>query len=116
MRLSDIRCVNCGNVLANDGSAYISGGACVDYTLFDEDRWHEEADKNFESKLSGFLHIGFHSNPDIFSVDHVIVDDEQFGQFTIPFCSLKCLKEYLTKIIDELEKQYQNNLLSLSYD
>jgi hypothetical protein len=110
MRQKKAYCPVCGNVISR-GTAYISFGAVIDYDILDKY-------KLSDSILEGFCHIGYHgSDPDMIdSASCTIADNILGGQADIEFCSLKCLRKWFCKIVDNLKQeiawQLQHNRLT----
>jgi len=89
-------CPACGQPFSH-GFAYMMGGAI----LLSKDRQNSLA----HDRLEGFLHIGFHgSDADASgSADILVVDDVVGGQFDLQWCSVRCMRAWLTKLLDTLE-------------
>jgi hypothetical protein len=94
-------CPNCGGGFV-EGLAYLSGGAL----LLTKD--HKESIRS--DRFEGFLHMGFHGkDPEMRdSTDALIVDDVVGGQFDLQWCSLVCMREWLMRLVDELEARLSN--------
>ena len=56
-------------------------------------------------QLKAFLHVGFHgSDPEMRdSGDLMIIDDLSVGQFDLQWCSIRCMRKWLTQLLDKLE-------------
>ena len=82
------------------GFAFLTGGA-----LRKIGRKHSTIDPN----LVGFLTLGYHgahnSGLDEPSVILDIADGVTLGQFDFYFCSTKCLRMFLNKCVDELDRR-----------
>ena len=93
-------CPVCNSSLKNGkGIAYISAGAL----LMDKQRMNSiDSDR-----LEAFFSIGFHgSKMDMSdSANMLIVDDLVGGQFDLQFYSIRCLRNWLKGLLDQLESQ-----------
>lgn len=92
-------CPVCGTAFKESNCiAYLSSGAL-------------RVDENGDSvdardlRVESLFHIGFHgvSSDMSDSVDANIVADLQSDQFDLQYCSLKCLRQWLNNVVDELE-------------
>lgn len=78
----------------------ISGGAC----LMDRKRKNGGPDP----KMDGFWDVYYHDHKKTSDKGFLkIADDIQGGQFDFYFCSPKCLRAWLNKIVDDLEARIQ---------
>ena len=93
------RCPVCGNDFRN-GVAYLEGGGVLESEI--------EAKLRPEDHL-GLLHVGFHGlDPEMRdSSDVKVVDHVHFGQFDLNWCSVACMREWLLKLLAEVERRAQ---------
>ena len=99
---TDARCPVCQSEFKN-GVAYLSAGAL----LLDKDRQNSiETDR-----LTAFLHIGFHGRESDMSdsSDEILVDELHGGQFDLQWCSIKCMREWLLKLLLEIESTIEKS-------
>ena len=99
---SDGRCPECGGDFRR-GFAYLSGGA----VLLTEDK----QDSLHPDRLQGILHVGFHGTDTEMrdSSDVEVVRDLSGGQFDLQWCSVACLRVWLLKLLQEVERRSQPN-------
>lgn len=91
-------CPNCGRDFSG-GIAYIMGGA----SLLSKD--HQDGHES--ERLQGFLNIGFHGiDPGMQdSTDAMLVDNVIGGQFDLNWCSIACMRSWLNRLLDQLERR-----------
>ena len=97
---TDGRCPVCGGDFRR-GTAYLSAGALL---LSKDGRNSIHPDR-----LQAFLHVGFHG-PDTEirdSSDVEVVRDLYGGQFDLQWCSVACMREWLLRLLQEVESQAQ---------
>lgn len=89
-------CPVCGQPFSH-GFAYLMGGA----NLLSKDQQNSLT----HDRLEGFLHLGFHGRDADASgsADILVVDDVVGGQFDLHWCSVRCMRAWLTKLLDTLE-------------
>ena len=95
---SDRQCPACGAQFGK-GFAYLSGGSLL---LTDDNQNSIHTDQ-----LKAFLHLGFHgTDPEMRdSADLMLAEDVLGGQFDLHWCSLRCMREWITRVLDDLEKK-----------
>ena len=94
----DGMCPECGGDFRR-GIAYLSAGALL---LSKNKKNSIDSDR-----LQGFLHVGIHG-PDTEmrdSSDVVVVRHLYGGQFDLQWCSIACMREWLLKLLQEVESR-----------
>lgn len=93
---SDSRCPTCNATFAN-GVAYLSAGAVL-LSKNEQNSLHSD-------RLRAHLLVGFHGkDPSMRDSGGVtIVDDLRGGQFDLNWCSIACMRQWLIKLLDEVE-------------
>ncbi len=93
-------CIVC-NTSFRSGFAYLSAGATYDHL---ESRIDDK-------ELGAFFHVGYHgSHSDMSDSGGVeVVKDLKGGQFDLQFCSTSCLRQFLSSLVDEVEKSIGQN-------
>lgn len=97
---ADGRCPVCGRDF-REGIAYLSAGAL----LLSADG----QDSISTNRLRAFLHIGFHGSDTEMrdSSDVPVVEDLAEGQFDLNWCSVSCMREWLLRLLREVELRAQ---------
>ena len=88
-------CPICGKKIEN-GAAYVHGGAVYEDTTFETE---------------AFFKVGYHSKAtDVSGCGQVDVVKHLYGgQFDLNFCSTSCVRAFFSKIVDEVERQVEQN-------
>ena len=95
-------CPVCCRAFAEVGAVvYLMGGAVIDSNTTEDLGLHDQ-------DIKGFLHIGYHGNPDVISADVKVVRDSSGGQFDLNFCSLECLRHWFLEVVQYLESEIAN--------
>ena len=97
---ADAVCPTCAAPFTT-GFAYFNGGAL----LLSRNGQNSITTDRFRA----FLHVGFHGrDPDMRdSSDVTVISDLSGGQFDMNWCSVKCLREWLTRLLDRVESEAQ---------
>lgn len=93
---ADRRCPVCGGDFSK-GVAYLSGGGLL---------LSKDGQNSIHlTRLKGFMHVGFHGKDPAMrdSADVTVVDDVTDGQFDLQWCSIQCMREWLSHLLDEVE-------------
>ena len=95
---AEARCPVCGAPFTK-GFAYFNGGAL----LLSRSGQNSITTDRFRA----FLHVGFHGvDPDMKdSSDVTVISDLGGGQFDMNWCSVQCLREWLTRLLDRVESE-----------
>ena len=98
---TDGRCPECGGDFRR-GFAYLSAGASLLTELTEDGQ-----DSLHPDRLQGFLHVGFHGTDTEMrdSSDVVVVRHLYGGQFDLQWCSIACMREWLLKLLQEVESR-----------
>ena len=101
----DGRCPECGGDFRR-GIAYLSAGA-----LFLS---KDKKNSIHPDRLQGFLHVGIHGADTEMrdSSDVEVVRNLYGGQFDLQWCSIACMREWLLKLLREVELRAQSEHLS----
>jgi hypothetical protein len=94
-------CIVCNTPFQGSGFAYLSAGATYDLL-------ESRIDDN---ELEAFFDVGYHgSHSDMSDSGGVeVVKDLKGGQFDLQFCSASCLRQFLSSLVDEVEKSIGQN-------
>jgi hypothetical protein len=100
---TDGRCPVCNGGF-EQGMAYISGGALL-LSSDGRNSIHPE-------RLQGFLHVGIHGrDPDMQdSADVPIVAHLHGGQFDLQWCSIRCMREWVTMLLQRVESMASGHI------
>ena len=58
-------------------------------------------------RMQGYMNVGWHGTEDYFNV--AIVEDEPMGQAGLNFCSLKCMRHWFSRAMDDLERRIRTS-------
>lgn len=89
-------CPVCGSDFT-DGTAYLMAGALL-LSKDGQDSLHVD-------RLKAFMHVGFHGKDSATcaSGDVTVVGNVSGGQFDLQWCSISCMRKWLTELLDDVE-------------